>query len=161
MWGLLERCAIAGSTALHFGIFIAFATIYPRVELLLRIQAKWVALILAAVYTLQLLAYHAWSDLVVVWTSIGVAFLFVELNGAGPELAWWTTVKARFAPRPKYHVLPKPRARTASSRSESEDVYASIDPILDKISKFGIASLTASERRQLDRERERLLKNSE
>jgi hypothetical protein len=161
IWGLWERCAIAGSPELHFGIFIAFATIYPRVELLLRIQAKWVALILAAVYTLQLLAYHAWSDLMVLWTSIGVAFLFVELNGAGPELAWWNTVKARFAPRPKYRVLPKPRARTASSRSESEDVYASIDPILDKISKFGIGSLTASERRQLDRERERLLKNSE
>ena len=89
IWGLWERCAIAGSPALHFGIFVAFATIYPRVELLLRIQAKWVALILAAIYTLQLLAYHAWSDLVVVWTSIGVAFLFVELNGAGPELAWW------------------------------------------------------------------------
>ena len=161
IWGLWERCAIAGSPALHFGIFVAFATIYPRVELLLRIQAKWVALILAAIYTLQLLAYHAWSDLVVVWTSIGVAFLFVELNGAGPELAWWNAVKARFASPPKYHVLPKPRARTSGSRSESEDVYTSIDPILDKISKFGIGSLTASERRQLDRERERLLKNSE
>ena len=161
MWGLLERCAIAGSPALHFGIFVAFATIYPRVEMLLRIQAKWVALILAAIYTLQLLAYHAWSDLVVVWTSIGVAFLFVELNGAGPELAWWNAVKARFAPRPKYHVLPKPRARTGGSRSESEDVYTSIDPILEKISKFGIGSLTASELRQLERESERLLKNSE
>src|SRR6266513_6008453 len=159
IWGLWERCAIAGPPELHFGIFIAFATIYPRVELLLRIMAKWIALILAAVYTFQLLAYHAWSDLMVLWTSIGVAFLFVELNGAGPELAWWNAVKARFASRPKYHVLPKPRARTGGSRSESEDVYTSIDPILDKISKFGIGSLTASERRQLDRERERLLKN--
>ena len=46
------------------------------------------------------------------------------------------------------------------SRSEPDDVYTSIDPILDKISKSGIGSLTASERRQLDRERERLLKNS-
>jgi hypothetical protein len=161
IWGLWQHSGLSGSLAIHFGIFIAFATIYPRVELLLRIQAKWVALILAAIYTLQLLAYHAWSDLVVVWTSIGVAFLFVELNGAGPELAWWNEFKARFAPRPKYHVLPKPRARTGGSRSESEDVYTSIDPILDKISKFGIGSLTASERRQLDRERERLLKNSE
>jgi membrane associated rhomboid family serine protease len=161
MWGLLERSLIAGSPALHFGIFVAFASIYPRIELLLRIQAKWVAVILAAVYTLQLLAYHAWSDLVVVWTSIGVAFLFVELNGAGPELAWWNALKARFASRPKYHVLPKPRAHTGDVRSESEDVYASIDPILDKISKFGIGSLSASERRQLNRERERLLKNSE
>jgi membrane associated rhomboid family serine protease len=161
IWGLWQPCRLVGSPALHFGIFIAFATIYPRVEMLLRIQAKWVALILAAIYTLQLLAYHAWSDLVVVWTSIGVAFLFVELNGAGPELAWWNAVKARFASPPKYHVLPKPRARPSGSRSESEEVYTSIDPILDKISKFGIGSLTASERRQLDRERERLLKNSE
>jgi membrane associated rhomboid family serine protease len=161
IWGLWERCALAGSPALHFGIFVAFAAIYPRVELLLRIQAKWVALILAAVYTLQLLAYHAWSDLVVVWTSIGVAFLFVELNGAGPELAWWNAVKARFASRPKYHVVPKPRPRLGNGRAEADDTHASIDPILDKISKFGIGSLTASERRQLNRERERLLKKPE
>jgi membrane associated rhomboid family serine protease len=161
IWGLWQPCRLDGSRALHFGIFVAFATIYPRVEMLLRIQAKWVALILAAIYTLQLLAYHAWSDLVVVWTSIGVAFLFVELNGAGPELAWWSAVKARFASPPKYHVLPKPRARTSGSRSESEDVYTSIDSILEKISKFGRGSLTASEWRQLERYRERLLKNSE
>ena len=68
---LATSCAIAGSPALHFGIFVAFATIYPRVELFLRIMAKWVVLILAAVYTFQLLAYHAWSDLMVLWTSIG------------------------------------------------------------------------------------------
>ena len=40
IWGLWERCAIAGSPALHFGIFVAFATIYPRVELLLRIHGE-------------------------------------------------------------------------------------------------------------------------
>ena len=130
----------------------------PRAELFLRIMAKWVVVILGAVYTFQLLAYHAWSDLMVVWTSIGAAFLFIEMNGAGPELPWWDALKTRFAPRPKFHVVPKMH----SSRSaETDDVYTSIDPILDKISKFGIGSLTASERRQLDRERERLLKNSE
>jgi membrane associated rhomboid family serine protease len=161
IWGLWERCAIAGSPELHFGIFIAFATISPRAELLLRIMAKWVALILAGVYTFQLLAYHAWSDLMVLWTSIGVAFLFVELNGAGPELAWWNAVKERFTPKPKFHVLPKPRTRTGVTRSESEDVYTSIDAILAKISKFGIGSITANERRQLERYRERLLKDSE
>jgi membrane associated rhomboid family serine protease len=155
IWGLWQRSVLAGSQALHFGIFIAFATIYPRAEIFLRIMAKWVALILAAVYTFQLLAYHAWSDLLVVWASIGAAFLFIEWNGAGPELAWWSAVKARFAPRPKYRVVPKMRpTRTA----DPDDVYTSIDPILDKISKFGIGSLTAGERRQLDRERERLLK---
>ena len=161
VWGLWERSLLAGSPALHFGVFVAFATIYPHVELLLRIQAKWIALILAAVYTFQLLAYHAWSDLVVVWTSIGAAFLFVELNGAGPELVWWNALKTRFAPRPKYHVVPRPQPRASGGRTEPDDAQASIDPILDKISKFGIGSLTASERRQLNRERERLLKNSQ
>jgi membrane associated rhomboid family serine protease len=152
---------MAGSGALHFAIFIAFVTIYPNVDMFLRIPAKWVAVILAGIGTLSALATHDWHTLVVLWTSMGAAFLFIELNGAGPELAWWNAVKERFTPRPKFHVLPKPRARTSGSRSESEDVYTSIDPILDKISKFGIGSLTASERRQLDRERERLLKNSE
>ena len=158
VWGLWQPSRLAGSPALHFGIFVAFATIYPRAELFLRIMAKWVALILAAVYTFQLLAYHAWSDLVVVWTSIGGAFLFIEWSGAGPELAWWDALKTRFAPKPKFRVLPT----TGTTRpADSDDVYASIDPILDKISKFGIGCLTASERRQLNRERERLLKKSE
>src|ERR1044071_6465102 len=132
IWGLWQRSALAGSPALHFGIFVAFATIYPRVELFLRIMAKWIALILAAIYALQLLAYHAWSDLMVVWTSIAAAFLFIEMQGAGPELPWWDALKTRFAPRPKFHVVPKMH----SSRSaETDDVYTSIDPILDKISK--------------------------
>ena len=158
IWGLWQPSALAGSPALHFGIFVAFATIYPRVELFLRIMAKWIALILAGVYTFQLLAYHAWTDLVVVWTSIGAAFLFIELRGAGPELAWWSNVKARFGPKPKIRVLQRTQMRRSA---EPDDVYASIDPILDKISKFGIGSLTANERRQLNRERERLLKKSE
>jgi membrane associated rhomboid family serine protease len=157
-WGLWQHSALAGSPALHFGIFVAFATIYPRVELFLRIMAKWIALILAGVYTFQLLAYHAWTDLAVVWTSIGAAFLFIELRGAGPELVWWSDLKARFGPKPKFHVVQKARPRRVA---EPDDVCASIDPILDKISKFGIGSLTANERRQLDRERERLLKKSE
>ncbi len=158
VWGLWQRSALAGSPALHFGIFVAFATIYPRVELFLRIMAKWIALILAGVYTFQLLAYHAWTDLAVVWTSIGAAFLFIEIRGAGPELAWWNNMKERIGPKPKLHVVQKSVSRRAV---EPDDVYASIDPILDKISKSGIGSLTANERRLLNRERDRLLKKSE
>jgi len=157
MLGLWHRSGLAGSPALHFGIFVAFATIYPRVELFLRIMAKWVVLILAGVYTFQLLAYRAWTDLTVVWTSIGAAFLFVELRGAGPELVWWNELKARVRPRPKLHIVQKASTRRVV---EPDDVYASIDPILDKISKSGIGSLTPSERRILDRARNRLLKKN-
>src|SRR6266576_2156432 len=98
IWGLWQRSALAGSPALHFGIFVAFAAIYPRVELFLRIMAKWVVLILAAIYTLQLIAYHAWAELTVVWTSIAAAFIFVEVRGAGPELAWLNNFKMSLRP---------------------------------------------------------------
>ena len=157
MLGLWHHSGLAGSPALHFGVFVAFATIYPRVELFLRIMAKWVVLILAGVYTFQLLAYRAWTDLAVVWTSISAAFLFVELRGAGPELVWLNELKARMRPRPKLHIVQKASTRRVV---EPDDVYASIDPILDKISKSGIGSLTPSERRILDRARNRLLKKN-
>jgi hypothetical protein len=121
-------------------------------------MAKWVAAILAAIYTLQLLAYHAWSDLAVVWISIGAAFLFVELRGSGPELAWLNKLKFSVQPKPKLYVVQKSSERRTV---EPEDVYASVDPILDKIAKSGIGSLTVSERRALDRARDRLLKKSE
>jgi membrane associated rhomboid family serine protease len=158
IWGLFARTGMAGSGALHFAVFVAFATIYPNVELLLRIMAKWVVLILAAIGTLSALAAHDWQTLVVLWISMGAAFLFLELRGAGPELAWLQNFKARMQPKPKFHVVQKSSARRVV---EPEDVYASVDPILDKIAKSGIGSLTASERQTLDRARNRLLKQSE
>jgi membrane associated rhomboid family serine protease len=156
LWGLRQRTGLAGSPALHFGIFVAFATIYPSAELLLRITAKWMALILAAIYTLQLLAYHAWTDLAVVWTSTAAGFFFIRSRGVGPELAWWENFKMRLQPKPKFKVVPKP----GPSRRAEEDVYESVDPILEKIARSGIGSLTPNERRQLDRARNRLLKES-
>jgi len=157
LWGLYERVGIAGSPALHFGIFIAFAAIYPSVELLLRIQAKWVALALAAISTLQLLAYRDWSAMAVLWVSIAIAFFFIRLRGIGPELVWWSDLKSRWQPKPKFQVVPRSSPRRVV---EPENVHESIDPVLEKISKQGINSLTASERRALDRARARLLKKS-
>src|SRR5438105_1529958 len=156
LWGLSQRTGLAGLPALHFGIFVAFATIYPSAELLLRITAKWTVLILAAIYTLQLLAFHAWSDLAVVWISIATAFCFIRLRGAVPELVWWENVKGRLQSKPKLKIVPK----EPGTRREEDDVYESIDPILDKIAQSGIGSLTPSERRMLDRARNRLLKES-
>ena len=158
IWGLWQRVGIAGSPALHFGIFIAFATIYPSVELLLRIQAKWVALALAAISTLQLLAYRDWSAMAVLWLTVAAAFFFIRLRGVGPELVWWRDLKSRWEPKPKFQVVQRSTPRRVA---EPENVHDSIDPVLDKISKQGINSLTASERRALDRARARLLKKSQ
>jgi membrane associated rhomboid family serine protease len=155
--GLWTRLGGAGSTTLHFGIFVAFAAIYPQAEMLLRIQAKWVALILAGIGTLAALANHDWASIIMLWTTIATAVAFIRLRGIGPELVWWNDLKSRWQPKPKFHVVPRAAPRRTA---EPENVHESIDPVLEKISKQGINSLTASERRALDRARTRLLKKS-
>ena len=158
LWGLRARTGLAGSAALHFGVFVAFVTIYPNVQFFLRIQAKWICIILAAIGTLSALAANDWQDLVVLWWSIALAFLFIEWRGSGPELAWLNKLKLSVRPKPKLYVVQKSSERRTV---EPDDVYESVDPILDKIAKSGIGSLTVSERRALDRARNRLLKESE
>lgn len=157
VWGLGSRITYADSDALHFGIFVAFAAIYPGVELIFRIQAKWMALVFGLIGALQYLAANAWPQLTAFLVCVGFAFYFIRLRGDGPELGWWTSVREKFQPKPKFKVVPKPAARRVV---EPEDVHVSIDPLLEKISKHGLNSLTASERRALDRARTQLLKKS-
>jgi len=148
----------ATSTALHFSIFVALATIYPNVELFLRDHGKVDRPNIRCDRDAKRAGNARLAEPRRARTSISAAFLFIELRGARPELAWWNALKERITPKPKYHVVPKTAPRRPA---ESDDVYSSIDPILDRITKFGIGSLTPSERRQLNREREQLLKKSE
>ena len=158
VWGMWQRAALAGSATIHFAIFIAFAAIYPNVEMFLRVMAKWVALILTAAYSLQLLAYHVWSELAVLWMSVGLACAFVRFRGIVPEAGWLREWQSRWRSKRSLRVVPRPPTRRVV---EPENIYESIDPVLDKISKSGIGSLTASERRALDRARDRLLNKSQ
>src|SRR5437868_1857617 len=111
VWGLSQHTGLAGSSSLHLAVFVAFATIYPRVELMFRILAKWAALVIVAALSLQWLAYHAWQELAVLWVSTAAAFLFVELRGAGPELPWINQLKSLVRPKPRLHVVQKSSTR--------------------------------------------------
>jgi len=148
VWGLWQRSGLAGSATIHFAIFIAFAAIYPNVELFLRIMAKWVALIFVGAYSLQLLAYHGWAELAVLWLSVALAYGFVRVRGTGLELTWLTQWPSRWRSKRSLSVVPRPTERRVV---KPENIYDSIDPLLEKISKSGYGSLTPSERRALDR----------
>ena len=110
--GVWNRCGIAGSATLHFGIFIAFAAIYPNVELLLRIQAKWMALALAGISTLAVACLSEWSTMTVLWLSIAVAFFFIRLRGVGPELVWWNDLSVAFPKEAEIPCCPSSRITT-------------------------------------------------
>ena len=156
-FGFWVRLGLAGSADIHFGLFLAFAAIYPDVEMFfIRLQMKWIALILIAIGFLAALANHDWSSMLVLFATIVTVVAFVRRRVAGSDFNWWTALKSRLQPKPKFHIV----QREVPRRAEPENIHESIDPVLDKISKYGINSLTASERKALDRARNRLLKKS-
>jgi membrane associated rhomboid family serine protease len=149
----------AGASTVDFAVFIAFATVYPNVEIFFRFQAKWVAAVLIAVFSLQQLHDHAMLDLLLFWAACLAAFLFIKYLRGQIQFS----LRDYFRQRRSRQVLkplprPKPVARALPPKSERDDVIESIDPLLDKIATHGIASLTASERAKLEEARAELLK---
>jgi len=135
----------AGSGALHFSVFIAFATLYPSAEMLFGIAAKWVAVALVAVSGLQSLAARDLVGLTVLAIDAGAAFLLVRWLRAGGGLPDWRAL------------LPARRAPKLTIVREEKSVP--VDEILEKISRRGIGSLSARERALLEAARKELLQN--
>ncbi|MCE9611570.1 MAG: hypothetical protein K8R23_15340 [Chthoniobacter sp.] len=147
--GLVQPTAFSGSGSLHFAVFIAFATIYPGAAIFFGIQARWIALILVAIYSLQDLMAHDWTDLLTLWVNIGFAWAFIHHERghfALPDLRFWKK-------KPHFRVVRAEPLRESESAAPSD-----MDALLDKIAKSGLASLTAKERARLEAGRAELLK---
>ena len=157
-WGARgAQWSYLGSYEIAIGMFIAFATLYPNVELFGWVTLKWLAFAGLALVSMQYLPNHDWGYLSVLWVMCLASFCYIRfVQGRIPINL--SLKRPSFRRRPKLTVV----QRASSHRVvEPDDVHASIDPILDKIAKSGINSLTASERRALDRARNRLLKKSQ
>jgi rhomboid family protein len=146
----VESGSYSGSDAVHFAIFVAFAMIYPGAEIFFGIQARWIAIALLGIYTLQMLAYRQWISLSILWWECGVS------------AAWMMREGVRSFSLPSVSTIPvkRPERRSKPARREPEkevELYDSIDPILEKIARQGIGSLTRGEREKLERVRAALL----
>jgi hypothetical protein len=135
---------------LHFGVFVAFALIFPTAEMFFGIQAKWIALALLAINSLQCLALSDYTALTVLAVDCVVACLFIGFH------------QGRFMirmPERRFKVVRDPAPSVAKNRPAREEapVEDVIDPILEKISRSGLASLTVKERERLEQARARLL----
>jgi membrane associated rhomboid family serine protease len=139
-----------------FGMFIAFATIYPGAmpSMWIPLSASALAWILLGVFSLIDLVAHDHTAIFMLWTSSAVGYAGMRLVGAGRGLTWLTDwleerQAKKLARRRNFKVLKDAQATE------------SIDDILEKISKQGVGSLDARERAALERARTNLLKRDQ
>jgi len=138
-----------GSSALHFGVFVGFTLLYPTAEILFSIQARWMALALLAINSLQCLALADYTSLAALAADSVAACLIVGY------------FQGRFSlTHPKETVgIKVPSKSLVQNHIETDDNIDSIDPILEKISRHGMSSLSARERERLQNASAKLLAN--
>ena len=141
------------------GLLVAFATLYPNTEAWGWVPFKWVAFACIFCGSLMLLAQQYWLGIAQLWGSCAVGFAFIR-QVMEKEYDDYESPLARlgklFERKPKFRVLPTPVTRRRDV--EEADEIESIDPLLDKIARSGMASLTAKERACLEKAREALIK---
>ncbi len=142
----------AGSGAVNFAVFIAFAYIYPRAEIFMSIEARWVALVLLGINSLMLLGGQNATGLGILWLECIVAVGWMIKEGVGTfELPSPAAFFKRKHSQRKLRVVPK------NEPAKEVGLHDSIDPILEKIASRGMSSLTRAERETLERARVALL----
>lgn len=172
---LAHPVVLAGAALPTLGVFVLFAYLYPTVELLLRIQARWLAVGLSALYAVQDIGNRDWISLgllvVLQITLFEVARRLGIRSAVGlAERLGPTEARSEPAPfrrrgvragsrrqRPARADAKATPPRPRNDIPEAERANPDVDAILDKISRSGIASLTVEERDHLESARRRLL----
>lgn len=150
-----------GASGAILGVALAFAFAWPDVELVFaplpfRLSARSLVLLLASAN----LAFAAWTDgsaaHVGYLGGMAAGYLFFRIQSLAshrhekePKAI---TRRPVMAPIPVRQGTKSAEVRPAMARPEVREEYSSdeVDRVLDKISAFGIQSLTAEERRFLD-----------
>ena len=157
----ITTAGLAGSWNINFAIFISFVTLYPRAEIFFGIAAKWVAVALVGIRSLESFGGGNWVSLGIFWLECFAAILLIRAICSGALDSLWDVqhrMVIRFSRRASSVRKKIARAAPVTERSEDEgNPCNSIDPILEKISRCGIGSLTRSERQCLEKARAALL----
>lgn len=162
LWRLAGFPALFGGLSeITVAMFIAFATLYPNIEYLGWVPLKYVAFACFAIASLGFFPQHDWVGLSVLTGESVLAFFFVRhlQRGGGVEWGEWFSRLNPFKRRPHLRVMPPPgEAGREDAAPDGSDEMEAINPVLEKIAKSGMASLTKRERAHLERAREALLK---
>jgi len=151
MFNLQEPSQLVGASAAVIGCVIAFATLFPERDVTLLIffiipvtlRAKYIALI-AIAFDISPLLTHQTTNVAHLAHLGGAAlgYVYIKALGYGVTPRWLLWLRNL-----KSHRSPNSRAATTS---HEEYIRNEIDPILDKISRDGMQSLTRRERKVLE-----------
>lgn len=108
-------------------------------------------MVLLGLSVLQLLANQQWAEMLVLLTTASLAYFAIR-HGSTLNLDF----AARLRPASPRNKIPRLRV-VKNPENEPLDPHGIIDPLLDKISEHGLASLTRREREQLEQARAALL----
>ena len=131
----------------NFAVFLSFAALYPNALLLLQIPAKVFAWVFLGISVLQLLAMRQWPEMLVLLATAALAW-YAMRHGSLINLHFLSRLRPARHPHLKI-VRPEP--------DPPADPRATIDEILDKISRQGLSSLSKAERARLERARAELM----
>jgi hypothetical protein len=160
----LGDLGLQGNQLFTIGLVIAFATLYPNADALGWVPFKWVAFACLLCGSLMALSDRDWVTLIALWGLAAASYYYIrhavesDHDDAIPVLA---RVRSMFRKKPKLRVVPAPvpsAGGTPISRTIPQEVDLEIDPLLDKIAKSGLGSLSKAERAKLERARQELLK---
>jgi len=146
-----------------FALFVAFATMSPGVTLLFGLSAKWTALIFLGIQLLSCLAEHAWGQLIHSLVSAGFAFSYIRIQQGRWEVPSFSIPrkKSSFKVMEAVPVQKKGAPGTFRVVREEPDAIDVIDPLLEKIGRTGMASLTEREKAQLENARSALMRKGQ
>ena len=146
-----------GINPLEFGVFLAFAALYPsaRISLIVIELEAWV---LGSIYVvaevLVALAYQGWPRFFIIAGQAAVAIAYIRYEQGRLQLPAFLTRPKRTSPsKPKPSV--QRDAKKPAGGAKILDL-SDVDDILEKISRHGIASLTEAEKRTLEQASDKL-----
>lgn len=149
-----------GINPLEFGVFLAFAALYPSVRISLivvELEVWMLAAIYVAAEVLIALAYQTWPSLFISAAELGAAVTYIRYEQGRLQLSsfkFWQRRKKR--PDPKLEVYRPDKRSSPPPAPRAGKESADVDAILEKISRHGMASLTPEERQALEKASERL-----
>ena len=142
----------SGTDAANLAVFIAFTTIYPDAMMLFGTKAKWWAWGLLGLLFLQAVAFEPIR--IVCAASLftaGVAYGYLKFQGIQGGFDWLNRWKEQ-----REEVRYQRAQRKKLLESKEHFISEQVDPILDKIARHGMQSLTEEEKRILVRAKDKL-----